>query len=165
MKRTFWFILLIFILNSFNVLAGELEINGYVKSDNRIRLKKENTFSLNENTLSLKIKKDISAHASVYGNVELTNSNRQKVTDASDLQSMDNVDPWQMELKEAYINFYGFLTDNLDLTVGKQRIAWGTADKLNPTDNLNPDDLSDPLDFGEKLGSNEIGRASCRERV
>jgi hypothetical protein len=35
--------------------------------------------------------------------------------------------------------------------IGKQRIAWGAADRFNPTDNLNPDNMHDPLDFGKKV--------------
>lgn len=153
-KRIFYFVLLILIFGSLKFEANELEINGYVESDNRLRLDKDHVFSLNENTLFLKIKKDIVSRAAIHGNIELINTNKQKITDASDLQSTDKVDPCRLELKEAYINFHGFLTNNMDLTAGKQRIAWGTADKLNPTDNLNPDDLSDPMDFGKKHGIN-----------
>ena len=39
----------------------------------------------------------------------------------------------------------------LELTVGKQIYAWGTADAYNPTDNINPYDYLDPID-PEKLG-------------
>lgn len=39
----------------------------------------------------------------------------------------------------------------VDVTVGKQVFAWGTADAFNPTDNLNPYDYLDVLD-NEKLG-------------
>ena len=39
----------------------------------------------------------------------------------------------------------------LEVTVGKQIFAWGTADAFNPTDRLNPYDYLDPLD-NEKLG-------------
>ena len=42
------------------------------------------------------------------------------------------------------------------MKIGRQRITWGTADKLNPTDNLNPYDLEDILDFGRHRGSDAI---------
>jgi len=73
------------------------------------------------------------------------------VTSPSDLNNRYSVEPFELQLKEAYIDYYGFLFNKLDLRVGKQRIAWGTADKMNPTDNLNPDDLTDIFDFGEKI--------------
>jgi len=54
-------------------------------------------------------------------------------------------------LWEAYVEFDQFIWENLDVKLGKQRIAWGTADKFNPTDNLNPNDLTDFLDFEAKM--------------
>jgi len=59
-------------------------------------------------------------------------------------------------LWELYLAIYGFIFDNLDLKIGKQRISWGTADKLNPTDILNPYDLQNPFDFGKKMSSEAI---------
>jgi hypothetical protein len=41
--------------------------------------------------------------------------------------------------------------DPVELTVGKQIFAWGTADAFNPTDNLNPYDYMEVLD-NEKMG-------------
>jgi hypothetical protein len=52
---------------------------------------------------------------------------------------------------EAYLDIYGLGIDGLDVRIGKQRIAWGTADKMNPTDNLNPYDLANNFDFGEHI--------------
>lgn len=52
---------------------------------------------------------------------------------------------------EAYLDIYDLGVDGLDVRIGKQRIAWGTADKMNPTDNLNPYDLANFFDFGEHL--------------
>src|SRR5436309_13106202 len=49
----------------------------------------------------------------------------------------------------------------LDVTVGKQIFAWGTADAFNPTDRLNPYDYLDVLD-NEKLG---VWSASARLSV
>jgi hypothetical protein len=43
--------------------------------------------------------------------------------------------------------------NRLELTVGRQRIAWRTADRLNPTDNINAYDLEDIWDFGRHHGS------------
>ncbi len=56
--------------------------------------------------------------------------------------------PVDLLLWEAYVELNQFIWDNLDVKIGKQRIAWGTADTFNPTDNLNPDDFTDFLDFG-----------------
>lgn len=42
-------------------------------------------------------------------------------------------------IREAYLNLGA---DDTDIRVGKQIIAWGRADRLNPTDNLTPHDYS-----------------------
>lgn len=46
-------------------------------------------------------------------------------------------DAW--DLKEAYFDYYG---DLVDIRLGKQIIAWGKADELNPTDVLNAQDMT-----------------------
>ncbi len=54
---------------------------------------------------------------------------------------------FELNLYEANITVSDFLIQNLDLTVGKQRISWGTADKLNVVDNLNPVDFANFFTF------------------
>ncbi len=78
------------------------------------------------------------------------------VKKSADLFIRNKILPVEMEIREAYIDVYGFLFPWLDLRIGRQRIAWGTADRINPTDNLNPDDLEDIWDFGRHLGSDAI---------
>ncbi|HET7343015.1 MAG TPA: hypothetical protein VFL90_16235 [Methylomirabilota bacterium] len=53
-----------------------------------------------------------------------------------------------LDLREATLSARG---GPIDVTLGKQIFAWGTADAFNPTDNLNPYDYLDVLD-NEKLG-------------
>ncbi len=58
--------------------------------------------------------------------------------------------------KEAYFKIVDFLTEGLDLTVGRQRVRWGTSDEYNVIDNMNPVDfanlfLFDPDYFVEHL--------------
>ncbi len=54
--------------------------------------------------------------------------------------------PWEL-----YVKIDDFFIENLDLKAGKQRIAWGSADKLNPTDNINPFDMQDIFDINKRL--------------
>lgn len=63
------------------------------------------------------------------------------------LAAPGQTEPFELSLYEAYIRVNHFLIRNLDLTVGKQRIQWGTADKLNIVDNLNPLDFANFLTF------------------
>lgn len=135
----------------------DIDIGGDFLTDNRFRVKKDNKLTYNENRVSLKLNSDIS-RASLYIETWLKGLGFPEVSQSSQLQDKDKekVSPWAVEIRELYIDFYQFLSDKLELRVGRQRIAWGTADKLNPTDNLNPDDLEDIMDFGRKLGANSM---------
>ncbi len=154
MKRI---ITLITILFSAQLIA-QVNINGYVETYNRARLQQEGKFTWNENRLGLKFEGNPSDKVHYYSEVRLRAFGFPTVFTTSDLQrrEKDAVQPWGLEFREAYIDIYGFLNENLDVRIGRQRIAWGTADKFNPTDNLNPDDLEDIFDFGRHLGSNAI---------
>lgn len=59
-----------------------------------------------------------------------------------DAQTRDYRDPERGELKEFY-----FLRDGskFDITFGKQRVAWGTADGVSTIDRVNAVDLRDPI--------------------
>ena len=107
----------------------------------------------NENRLDLKLEAKYGNKAKFYTDVWLRNLGLPKIASASELYNKDIVDPYNLYIREAYVEFYGLLSKNLDVKIGKQRIAWGTADMLNPTDNLNPYDLEDVMDFGRHNGS------------
>jgi len=62
---------------------------------------------------------------------------------------------FKLNLYEASVKVADFLLPHLDLTFGKQRIQWGTADKMNVVENLNPVDFAnfftfDPDYFAER---------------
>jgi hypothetical protein len=130
-----------------------LKISGEFLSDERFLLKDKNDWAWNENRLTLKLEKKITDNSKFYGDVWLRNMGLPKLSSSSDLYNKNIVNPYDMEIREMYVELYGFLFKNLDLKIGRQRIAWGTADKLNPTDNLNPLDMEDILDFGRRRGS------------
>jgi len=50
---------------------------------------------------------------------------------------------WALVLDEAYLDYYAA---DFDLRLGKQRLNWGTALQINPTDVINPVNIADPLD-------------------
>ena len=136
---------------------NNLKLSGNLFTDQRFLLKNEHDWAWNENRLTLNLDKKIKGHSKFHSEVWLRNIGLPNVTRSSDLYNKGIVDPYNLEIREAYIQLYGFLNKNLDVTIGRQRIAWGTADKLNPTDNLNPYDLEDILDFGRHRGSDAIG--------
>lgn len=70
---------------------------------------------------------------------------------SSDLERGDRHFPTDLTVWEAYVELRRFLVDALDVTVGKQRVRWGAADDLNPTDLVNGHDLSDLVEFTARV--------------
>ena len=146
-------IMLFFITSIVKAQDNKLKLSGEFLTDQRFLLEKNYDWAWNENRLSLQLDKKLFGDSKFHSDVWLRNIGLPKTAKSSDLYNLNIVDPYNLEIREAYVEMYGFLTKNLDVKIGKQRIAWGTADKLNPTDNLNPYDLEDVLDFGRHRGS------------
>jgi len=136
--------------------GNRLNISGNLLTDQRFLLSNDHDWAWNENRLTLKLDKKISGQTKFYSEVWLRNIGLPQLYSSSDLYNKGIVDPYNLEIREAYVQMNGFLTKNLDLTIGRQRIVWGTGDRLNPTDILNPYDLEDILDFGRHRGSDAI---------
>ncbi len=135
--------------------AADVDIGGYVLTDWRAATR-DGQILWNENRLSLELDASPAGNAQVFANVWLRGFGGTAAKSSADLLGHDRrkLNPWDLGLREAYVDLYGFLSPNLDLRIGRQRIAWGTADKINPTDNLNPDDLEDIWDFGRHIPTN-----------
>ncbi len=129
-----------------------LKFGGEIYIDNRVRTG-DGAWSWNENRLDLDLEKGFDNKAKMYANVWLRSFGFPLLTSTEQLFNKDEVSPYNIDLREAYVDLYDFLLKGLDLRIGRQRIAWGTADRINPTDNLNPDDLEDIWDFGRHAGS------------
>lgn len=65
-----------------------------------------------------------------------------ETSDAGITTAPEDTDNTEVSLREASVRLEEFPFENSDLIIGKQRISWGTADGLNPTDNFNPDNVS-----------------------
>jgi len=135
---------------------SKFHISGELLTDQRFLLKNKCDWAWNENRLTVKLDKKITNNSKFYCEVWLRNIGLPKITGSSDLYNKGIVDPLDFEIREGYIQIIGFLAKNLDITIGRQLIVWGTADKMNPTDNLNPYDLEDILDFGRHRGTDAI---------
>jgi len=78
------------------------------------------------------------------------------VGDLVALSDRSNVDPFRIEAHALYFDVTDFLTQGLDVRIGKQIVTWGKADMFNPTSNINPLDLEDSLLFGDRVSNNMI---------
>ena len=159
MKRIYF--LLICLLATAGMIRAQdgensLRIYGDLTTDQRFLLKETNDWAWNENRLTMKIGKRISGSSKFYSEVWLRNIGLPSIVQSSDLYNKGIVDPMNIDIREANIQFFGFLSKSLDVKIGRQMIAWGTADKINPTSNLNPLDMEDILDFGRKRGTDAI---------
>jgi len=152
------FIFLLLLANSSLLFSQEnsLKLSGKLLTDQRILLNDNNDWAWNENRLDLKLEKKVPGTSKFYSNIWFRNIGVPQLSSSSDLYNKDKINPYNLEIREAYMELYGFLFKDLDIKIGRQIITWGTADKLNPTDNLNPYDLEDILDFGRHRGSDAI---------
>lgn len=103
------------------------------------------------NRLRIELSAPLGEKLYLFSSAEARFYDRPRTATAGDLEDPEQVFPVDVMLWETYADVYGFLLPNLDLRLGKQRIAWGRADRLNPTDNLNPNDFSDLIRFHERL--------------
>ena len=148
----------ILIISGFSLLYAESGINfsGYFQTDNRALLKGDHTFSWHEYRLDLQLEANPSENTHFYSEFWFRTIGNSKIQKSSDLSDNETIAFSNLYLKEAYLDIYGFLLKDLDIRLGRQRITWGTADKLNPTDNLNSYDLEDMWDFGRHLSSDGL---------
>ncbi len=103
--------------------------------------------------LALQAQAQVSESARLSAEVWLRSLSFPPAAGPADLSSPQALDPLDLEIREAYFDLYGFPLPSMDLRLGRQRLAWGRADRISVVDNLNPDDLEDPWDFGRHLGS------------
>ncbi|HPE34994.1 MAG TPA: hypothetical protein PLI65_09370 [Bacteroidales bacterium] len=156
--KNIFFTLLIIAVSSISNAQEEnsLKLSGELLTDQRFLLKSHNDWAWNENRLTLKLDKKITDKSKFYSEAWLRNIGLPSPVSSADLYNKGIIDPYNLEIREAYVQVNGFLSKKIDLTIGRQQIVWGTADKFNPTNNLNPYDLEDILDFGRKRGADAI---------
>lgn len=145
------FVVLIGLL--FSVATGEIDISGFIKTDLRIQARDPFAFSFNRNIFNVGIKSRDADKVGFCGELEFVAQGFNNISSFDDLKDIDKVTDLWIDVRNAYVDFYGFLFPQLDLRVGSQIEVWGTADQINPTDYLNPYDFSDPFDFGRKLSN------------
>lgn len=81
--------------------------------------------------------------------------------EVADTERVDRIQPWTLEIPEAWIELEHVLAPAITLKLGQQRFAWGVALGMNPVDVVNPYDLRDPTRFDQRLG---IPAVSARVR-
>lgn len=113
----------------------------------------------NANVLGLTLRAPLGSQAAVAARVDVRNVSFADVSTLADTGRADRVQPVDLQVHEAALHLYGFLLDGLDVSVGAQRLAWGVADRFNPTDRLNAYDFEDPTRFDRRLASVALAAA------
>ncbi len=137
---------------------GALALGGAASTDDRVSTDANPQLTFQEYRLELSADARPSDSAKLHAEAWIRSAglSPSSLPSTDSLFSVGGIAPVSLDLREAYFELNGFIFSNVDLKVGRQRIAWGTADKLNPTDNVNALDLSDPWDFGRHLGSDGV---------
>lgn len=147
------FALLLSPLHFYKIYA-QTKIGGFLQLDKRFYISK-NALPMEDFYNRFRFETSVSPNSKLYlfSSVDFRFYDLSRVKKLNDLENINQLFPTNVSLWEAYVSLYGFLFDDLDLKIGKQRISWGTADKLNQTDNLNSKDFSDLNNFAEKIPS------------
>ncbi len=147
MKRIIFILLFIS-----SVFYAETDLNIEISSFVGIGLSNAN-YLYNENQAFFKAKTKLSEDLSFVGSFGINYIPYPQAENSSKemLQSSDYLYPFSFYLEESYVSANNFILDRLDFVVGKQRISWGKADKINPTDVLNPQDLTKITDLAKKI--------------
>lgn len=135
-----------------DAVAQKPQFGGYLLLDKRfVRSGEKVRIADFYNRLRLEMSVDPGSQLSLFASLEARFYDFSRTGEISQLSELSFQYPTDLSIREAFVDVRGFLFSNVDLRIGKQRIPWGTADGLNPTDNLNPDDFSDLVDFTRKV--------------
>jgi len=118
MKRIKLFQLWVFLILTLGIThaqeANSLKLSGELFTDQRFLLKSPNDWAWNENRLTLNLEKSTD-NAKFYSEVWLRNIGLPNIHSSSDLYNKGIIDPYNLEVREAYVQLNGFLTKNLDV--------------------------------------------------
>jgi hypothetical protein len=133
--------------------GNNISLSGGLQTEDHFSLTEDINNTWHEYRLSVQLKAAFEDKADFFSECWIRTWGVPNILGSADLTDRDKVVTMNIALREAYVDIYDFFIEHLNLRIGRQRIAWGAGDKLNPTDNLNPYDLENIWDFGRHLGS------------
>ena len=108
-------------------------------------------YNLNRGEFHLELSGYISEKVSYKSRLAFTYGAQSEVDDLEDLETGESGTTHSRDvdtdLKAASFTIMDFGLPGLDLTVGRQRVRWGTSDEYNVIDNLNPVDYGNLFTF------------------
>lgn len=140
-----------FLFFAMEAKSEDLDLGGFAKIEKRLNISDGVSNGDTYGKVRLEGKYDITADLFSLVSTEIRYYDFPVLEDLPFVDEIEGDYPVDPLLWEAYVELNSFIWESLDVKIGKQRIAWGKADKFNPTDNLNPNDLTDFLDFEAKV--------------
>jgi len=139
--------------------ADRLSLGGSIQSDIRFiaddwrgeRPGEGHEFEMNRNDVNLRLRADPFDNVQAVVDTRLRYYGFNRSASLPELIGRSKIDPFDVQLNEAYVAVRGLPWSKMDIKVGRMIQTWGTADMFNPTDNLNSRDFSDPLDYAGKV--------------
>jgi hypothetical protein len=108
-------------------------------------------FSTNRNDLDLRLEITPIEQLAAVVDARLRYFGFQEVTQLVQTTDRNKVDPFNVDLDQAYLSVRGVPFKWLDIKAGRMVQTWGSADVFAPTDNISARDFSDPMDFARKV--------------
>ena len=132
---------------------AEVNVGGYIESDVRLAVPGKDpewTFMRLDNTG--RVKADVGAgDVAGHADVSLIFRAFSRAGTLAELEGRDASDPYSLESDALYLEIQNLGVERLDLSLGRQIVRWGAADRFNPTSVANPLDVEDPLKFGDRV--------------
>jgi len=139
------------VLCALSARAATPQLSGFWEFNERVLTKSSNVpFSDMFSRFRLRVHEDVNDNLVTHVSGDFRLYGRTGVISMEGLSDPGAAYHVDATLWEAWFGLYD-LVEGLEIKIGKQRIAWGKADKLNPTDNLNPYDLSDIFNMWEHV--------------
>ncbi|MBI5549050.1 MAG: hypothetical protein HY901_34635 [Deltaproteobacteria bacterium] len=136
----------------------KINFSGYGQSDIRFDIEDYRgaggdgyRFSTNRNDLDLRLEITPSEQLVAVVDARLRYFGFMEVTQMTQTTDRNKVDPFSLQLDQAYLAVKGVPFKWMDLKAGRMVQTWGSADMFNPTDNINGHDFSDPMVYARKV--------------
>lgn len=151
-RRAAWVgLLLLTVIGTDAHAQTDVRFGGFVQLDRRIAFADSIRLADFYNVFRPELTARLGGNTEVVASLELRFYDFSAAHSAASLADAEQHFPNSLVVWEAFARISGFVVEPLDVTVGRQRIQWGTADGLNPTDRFNAYDLSDLTDFTARI--------------
>lgn len=144
--------------------VDKISLSGTISSDIRFNVEDYRgpikgqgyNFAINRNDLTLHAEIAPVEQVIAVVDARLRYYGLSEVATLPQLSNRARIDPFNVELDQAYVGVRGVPFSWMDLKIGRMVQTWGSADLFNPVDNLNARDFFDVMDYSRKVPNQMI---------